>query len=414
MLHYNAKKNYLTMYVLLALFLGLFTGYLCYEFIPLESQRKVVAESLSVVSSIFLNLIKMIISPLVFSSLVIGIAKMGDIRAIGRIFSKTLLWFMVASVISLVLGLVMVVLLRPGDAMVPLVSHLIGKVDNLHPNIKISDFFLNIVPTSIFASMVKNDILQIVVFSMFFGVALSQMGISGKKLVDIFEIVFDVMLKITGYIMALAPITVFAAVASTITLNGLNILKAYGVFMGEFYLSIATLWAILIFLGWFILGKTIFRLIYMARPAVILAFSTASSESAYPKVQESLTKFGIPIKTSSFVLPIGYSFNLDGSMMYCVFATVFLAQAYGIELTFMQQLTMLGLLMITSKGIAGVPRASLVVIASTLIYFHIPETGLLLLLAVDHFLDMARAATNVLGNTIATAIVSKWEGDLSD
>jgi Na+/H+-dicarboxylate symporter len=222
------------------------------------------------------------------------------------------------------------------------------------------------------------------------------------------------MLKVTGYVMLFAPLAVFGALASTVSKQGLDILRVYGIFMGEFYLSLFILWAVLVALGGLIVGPRVLRLIRRVRGPTLLAFSTASSEAAYPKTLEELERFGCSNRVASFVLPMGYSFNLDGSMMYCTFAVMFIAQVYGIDIPIAQQIAMVAVLMLTSKGIAGVPRASLVVIAATLAQFNIPEAGLLLLLGVDHFLDMGRSATNVIGNSIATAVVSKWEGELKD
>ncbi len=262
--------------------------------------------------------------------------------------------------------------------------------------------------------MANNEILQIVVFSIFFGVGLAAVGEKGRVLVQAINGLVEVMLKVTGYVMLVAPLAVFAAVAATVTTQGLGILATYGKFIGSFYLAIGLLWLVLMGLGSLVLGRRVTRLVREIREPILLAFSTASSEAAYPRTLEALERFGASKRISSFVLPLGYSFNLDGSMMYCTFATLFIAQAYGIELSLSQQLTMLLLLMVTSKGMAGVPRASLVVIAATLSFFHIPEAGLLLILAVDHFLDMGRSATNVVGNSVATAVVAKWEGELTE
>lgn len=406
-------QSRLTTYILIGLVLGVVVGYLCFIRTPDVVERKEIADSFSIVSTIFLRLIKMIVSPLVLTSLIVGIAKMGDIKAVGRIGIKTLGWFMFASLLSLSLGLIIVDILRPGDAMASMVSHLSGNPGLTTTDLSFKTFIIHTVPISLFDSMAKNEILQIVIFSLFFGIALSGMGSSAQKIIDVLDIAFHAMLKVTGFIMQLAPIAVFAAVAAAIAQNGLAVIGTYGIFMGEFYFSVGVLWMALIFLGWLVLRARVFPLLQSVRGAILLAFSTASSESAYPKILESLEEFGVSNKTASFVLPIGYSFNLDGSMIYCTFATMFIAQAYGIHLTIVQQITMLAILMLTSKGMAGVPRASLVVIAATLIHFNIPEEGLLLLLAVDHFLDMARSATNVVGNTIAAAVVSKWEGELS-
>jgi Na+/H+-dicarboxylate symporter len=220
------------------------------------------------------------------------------------------------------------------------------------------------------------------------------------------------MLKITGYVMLLAPVAVFAAMAATIAVNGLEILLKFAVFMGDFYIGLIILWGLLVLAGFVFLGKRVFKLVALIKEPFMLSFATASSEAAYPKILDSLDRFGVRRKISSFVLPMGYSFNLDGSMMYCTFATLFIAQAYNIDLPISTQLTMMAILMLTSKGMAGVPRASLVVIAATLNQFNIPEAGLLLILGVDTFLDMGRSATNAVGNSIAASVVAKWEGGL--
>jgi Na+/H+-dicarboxylate symporter len=262
--------------------------------------------------------------------------------------------------------------------------------------------------------MSSGEILQIVIFSVFVGLAMGALGESAEPLVRIAELILEVMLKVTGYVMLMAPLAVFAAVTATIAKNGLEILLSYVKFVGGFYLSLAVLWAVIGLAGYLVIGKRIGQLFNEMRDAIVLAFSTASSEAAFPRILEGLRRFGVPRRISGFVLPLGYSFNLDGSMIYCTFATLFIAQAYGIHLTFAQQLTMLALLMVTSKGMAGVPKASLVVIAATLAFFRIPETGILLILAVDQFLDMGRSATNVVGNAVAAAVQAKWEGQLSE
>jgi Na+/H+-dicarboxylate symporter len=264
----------------------------------------------------------------------------------------------------------------------------------------------------VFDAMANNEILQIVVFSLFFGSACAALGEHAKLLVDLMDVAAHVMLKVTGYVMAVAPVAVFAALAATVAKDGLAILGTYGKFLGEFYLSILLLWGVLMLIGGLFVGPRVLTLVRSIREPILLAFSTASSEAAYPKTLEQLERFGVSNKIASFVLPMGYSFNLDGSMMYCTFATIFLAQAFNIPLTLTQEITMLLMFMVTSKGMAGVPRASLVVIAAMLPQFNIPEAGLLLILGIDHFLDMGRSATNVMGNSIATAVVAKWENEL--
>ena len=409
------NRNRLTTYILIALVLGIVVGYLVNANVD-AAQAKSFSDAMSLITTLFLRLIKMIIAPLVFSTLVVGIAKMGDAKEVGRIGVKALGWFIIASIISLSLGLVLVNLFRPGDAMavsgaLPAVGTSSGIVTT---SLTLKEFITHLVPSSIVDGMAKNEILQIVVFSLFFGTAAAAVGARATPLIDAIDGVAHIMLKVTGYVMNFAPIAVLAAVAGIIAKSGLGVLSTYGIFMAEFYLGIVLLWVVLIGIGMVFLGPRVLRLIAELRSPTLLAFSTASSEAAFPKTLEGLERFGVKNRLAAFVLPIGYSFNLDGSMMYCTFAAVFIAQAYGIELSLSTQLTMMLVLMLTSKGMAGVPRASLVVIAATLSQFNIPEAGLLLLLGIDHFLDMARSATNVIGNGIATAVVAKWEGDLAE
>ena len=408
-----ANKNRLTTYILVGLALGILTGY-AINVSQAAPQATSFADYMSLITTLFLRLIKMIIAPLVFSTLMVGIARMGDTKEVGRVGIKTLGWFFIASVLSLTLGLIMVNLFRPGDA---LLGHIptdgaAAAATLQTSSLSLKEFITHLVPSSIIDGMAKNEILQIVVFSLFFGTAAAAVGKKAEPLIDAVDGVAHIMLKVTGYVMQFAPFAVFAAVAGTIAKSGVGVLQTYGVFMAEFYLSIAVLWAILIFAGFLFLGKRVMKLMSEVKEPTLLAFSTASSEAAFPKTLEGLERFGVRNRIAAFVLPIGYSFNLDGSMMYCTFATVFIAQAYGINMDLGTQITMMAVLMLTSKGMAGVPRASLVVIAATLTQFKIPEAGLVLLLGIDHFLDMARSATNVVGNSIATAVVAKWEGEL--
>jgi Na+/H+-dicarboxylate symporter len=406
------KANGLTLYIIIGLVAGLLVGYVVNQGDAARAAE--IADGLGLITTIFLRLIKMIIAPLVFSTLVVGVAKMGDLNAVGRVGGKALLWFIFMSIVSLSLGLVMVNFFRPGDALVgKVVIDAAADTGIATTSLTLKEFITHLVPASVFEGMAKNEILQIVVFSLFFGTGLAALGSRGKPLVEVIDIAAHVMLKVTGYVMWVAPIAVFAAVAGVIAKSGFGLVADFGVFMGEFYMSIALLWVVLMLIGSIFLGKRVIELIKTVREPLLLSFSTASSEAAYPKTLAQLEKFGCSNRIASFVLPIGYSFNLDGSMMYCTFATVFIAQAYGIELPIATQITMLLILMLTSKGMAGVPRASLVVIAATLAQFNIPEAGLLLILGVDHFLDMARSATNVVGNSIATAVVAKWEGELT-
>lgn len=278
--------------------------------------------------------------------------------------------------------------------------------------LSLKEFLYHVFPSSVIEAMAKNEILQIVVFSLFFGVATAAIGEQGKVVINFMDATAHVILKVTGYVMNLAPIAVFGAMTAIIAKQGVGILKTYSIFIGEFYFSLALLWVLLCVAGFFVIGKRVFKLLRRVKEPIILAFSTSSSEAAFPKTMEELQKFGCKDKIVSFVLPLGYSFNLDGSMMYMTFATLFIAQSYNIDLPIATQISMLLVLMLTSKGIAGVPRASLVVIAGTLVSFNIPEAGLALLLGIDPLLDMGRSATNVVGNSVATAVVSKWENAL--
>ena len=404
----------LTTMIFVGMLLGIAVGYACSITWPDPQTAKEIAGYIALVSDVFLRLIKMIIAPLVFSTLVVGIAHLGDTASVGRVGGKALLWFVGASFCSLMLGLIMVNLMQPGHNLnLPLPDA--GAGTGLKAaSLSLKEFVTHLVPKSAVEAMANNEILQIVVFSIFFGVGLAALGEKGRLLAQGIEGVADVMLKVTGYVMMFAPVAVFAAIAATITTQGIGVLITYGKFLVEFYIGLGVLWVLLMGVGFLMLGAGgIMRLFNLIKEPFVLAFSTASSEAAYPKMLTNLEKFGVPNRITSFVLPMGYSFNLDGSMMYCTFAVMFIAQAYNIPLSWGQQLTMLLLLMVTSKGMAGVPRASLVVISATLSHFNIPEAGLLLIIGIDQFLDMGRSATNVLGNSVATVAVAKWEGQLS-
>lgn len=394
--------------IVAAMLLGVAAGWAVHAQLDAAGQADF-ASAMKIVTDIFLRLIKMVIAPLVLTTLIVGIAHMRDPKALGRVGLRTMLWFIAASLFSLGLGLVMVNLIQPGagfDAAIPSGATAAPTAENF----TLANFITHLVPRSIIEAMATNEILQIVIFSVFAGVALAKLGEKTEKVVEILEQGAYLMLKITEYVMLLAPFAVFAALAGVVATKGLGVIVTYGKFVGGFYLSLLFLWIALAVAGRMVIGKRTGELIATIREPVVIAFSTASSEAAYPKLLERLERFGVANRIASFVLPLGYSFNLDGSMMYCAFATMFIAQAYGIELTAMQQVTMLLFLMVTSKGMAAVPRASLVVIAATLTAFQLPEEGLLLLLAVDQFLDMGRSGTNIVGNSVATAAVAKWEG----
>ncbi|MEN9901788.1 MAG: hypothetical protein RL651_452 [Pseudomonadota bacterium] len=407
------ESKRLTQFIIGALVIGIASGAIVNTWGAESGFSLEYAENISLLTDIFLRMIKMIIAPLVFATLAVGIASMGDSKTIGRVGAKTFGWFLTMSFVSLLLGLLMVSLLQPGIGVNLPVPEVTASSGITQSGTGLKNFLNHVFPVSIMDAMAKNEILQIVVFSVFFGLAGAHLGPRAEEFFRNLDMLSHVMLRITSMVMRFAPVAVFAAVSAVIAKNGLGILGTYAKFMLAFYASILTLWLVIILAGSLVLGKSVLKLVAMLRQPLVLAFTTASSEAAYPKTLEQVERFGAPNKIASFVLPVGYSFNLDGSMMYCTFATLFIAQVYGIEMSLGQQFLMLLMLMVTSKGIAGVPRASLVVIAATLAHFNIPEAGVLLILGVDHFLDMARSATNVLGNGIATAVVAKWEGVLT-
>ncbi len=399
------KKPSLIIQIFSGMFLGIIVGYFWKDFAP----------SLHILSDIFMRLIKMIIAPLVFSVLVVGVAKVGDFRSVGRIGIKTLLYFTSLAIVSLLLGLILVNVFQPGKIMSlekPPVTAEVGIEASKGFDTK--NFINHIIPESIVDVMAKNEILPIVIFALFFGIAAASAGSKGKVVVDFFDSISHIMFKVTNYVMAFAPLGVFGALAAVVAKQGLSVLTGYMYLISTFYLGLFLFVFGVLFLICFVMKIKFFKLLSYIKEPVLLAFSTASSEAAMPKTIESLERFGCGNRIVSFVLPLGYSFNLDGSMMYMTFATVFIAQAYGVEMTTGEQITMLLILLVTSKGVAGIPRASLVVIAGMLAHFNIPVAGLLLLLGIDQILDMGRSATNVVGNAVATAVISKWEGELHE
>ncbi|MBJ7501495.1 MAG: dicarboxylate/amino acid:cation symporter [Sphingopyxis sp.] len=400
----------LTLYILIGMVLGIVVGYAVRLAVPADSQAfEYWLRSFGTLATIFLNLIKMLVAPLILGTLVSGIAHMGDSSALGRIGTRAIAWFIIASLISISLGLIMVNLLQPGVGVDMTASaQAVGEVKKLD----MFEFIEHVFPKNVIAAMAENNVLQILVFSLFAGVGLTALGEKGKPLVRGAEALAELMLQITGYVMRLAPLAVFGALAKVVAQYGLGILATYAELLIEFYISLVLLWALLLAAGAVFLRARIVQLIRYIREPLLIAFSTASSEAAMPKLFEQLDRFGVPRRISGFVLPLGYSFNLDGSMMYASFATIFIAQAYGIELSIGTQILILLTLMVSSKGIAAVPRASLVVITATLAMFDLPVEGVALVFAIDHFLDMGRTATNVVGNAVATSVITKWEGML--
>jgi Na+/H+-dicarboxylate symporter len=404
----------LTIYILVAMILGIGVGY----FIHLNSTPetiKSISSNLKLLTTIFLRLVQMVIAPLVFTTLVVGIAKLGDLKTVGRVGGKAMLWFVSASLISLLLGMLLVNFFKPGNAInlnsadLEGAKDLIGKTQEF----SIQKFVEHVFPKSIFEAMASNEILQIVVFSIFFGVGTAALGERGKVVVKALDATAHIILKMVGYVMNFAPLGVFGAIAAVIATKGLEVFSFYGKYLFSFLVGISCLWVLLLTVGYIILGKRLFALLKAISQPLLIAFSTTSSEAVFPKLTTELEKFGCKDKIVSFILPLGYSFNLDGSMMYMTFASLAIAQAYGIHLDTGTQLTMLLVLMLTSKGIAGVPRASLVVVTATCAMFNIPPEGIALIIPIDHFCDMFRTMTNVVGNALATTAVSKWEGELS-
>jgi Na+/H+-dicarboxylate symporter len=409
------KQNKLTIYILAAMIAGIIAGIIINKAASPETIDKV-SKNIKLLATIFIRMVQMIISPLVFTTLVVGIAKLGDIKAVGRVGGKALAWFITASLISLLLGMLVVNYFEPGKGMElgDINSSSVQDVVGNTKGFSLQNFVEHIVPKSVFEAMATNEILQLVVFSIFFGIALASMGEKAKPLIKTFDVIAHTVLKMVNYVMAFAPLGVFGAITAVIAYRGLDILIVYGKYFGAFLVGIILLWVLLIAAAYIFIGSRTTELLKRLYGPMVIAFSTTSSEAVFPKLTEELEKFGCDHKIVSFTLPLGYSFNLDGSMMYMTFASIFIAQAYGIHLDIGTQLTMLLVLMVSSKGVAGVPRASLVVVAATCGMFDIPVEGIALILPIDHFCDMFRSMTNVLGNAFSTVAVSKWEGELGE
>jgi len=407
------RKISTTTWIIVAMLLGIMAGYICHEFASNKVIAKEIASYFSILTDIFLRLVKVVIAPLVFGTLVSGIAGMKDSSSVGRIGIRSLGCFVVVSLLSLALGMFFVNALQVGSGLNISLPTMVVDTNISTNGLNLKDFVSHLIPSSFFDAMAKNEVLQILVFSLLFGFGLSSVkGEPGRIVTTAIDGLVHSMLKVTDYVMRLAPIGIFGSIAAVITEHGFGILATYGSLLLGFYAGLAALWVCLFGIGYIVLRRSIFTLIRLLKSPIIMAFSTASSEAAYPRIMEQLGKFGVNSKITSFVLPLGYSFNLGGSMMYQAFATIFIAQAYNIDIPFTQQLIMLLVLMVSSKGMAGVPRGSLVVVAAALPMFHLPEAGILLIIGIDQFLDMGRTATNVLGNGIATSVIAKWESDL--
>jgi Na+/H+-dicarboxylate symporter len=412
-----SKKSRLTLYIVIAMILGIIAGYIIHENYSADTAKNF-ADNIRLLTTIFLRLVQMIIAPIVLATLVAGIAKLGDMKTVGRVGGKSMLWFISASLLSLALGLILVNIFKPGAGVDT--SHIdksvVKDVVEKSQGFSLAKFVEHVVPRSVVEAMANNEILQLVVFSVFFGIALTAIGKKGEPLINALDSLAHVALKMVGYVMYMAPLGVFGAMAAAIARNGLGILVTFSKYIGSFYFGLFVLWLLLLLAGYFIFRQRLPQLLRRIASPMSIAFSTASSEAVYPKLVEEMERFGCNNKIVSFVLPLGYSFNLDGSMMYMTFASMFIAQAFNItsitgDIT--QQIIMLLVFLVTSKGIAGVPRASLVVVLATGAMFKLPvEEGVALILAIDVFCDMGRTMTNVLGNALATAAISKWEGQL--
>lgn len=406
----------LTVQIIIAMLLGAILGIFIHNNYDI-SFAKEFSDKIKILATIFIRLVQMIISPLVFTTLVVGIAKLGDIKTVGRVGGKALGWFFSASFISLLIGMFWVNVLKPGEGLnlsnVDLTSA--AEVTEKTQSFSALNFIEHIFPKSIFEAMANNEILQIVIFSIFFGLAAASIGSFVKPVINALDKTSHIILKMVNYVMKFAPLGVFGAIAGVFAIKDLNdLVVTYVKYFSSFLVGITSLWIFLLLIGFIFLGNRMKTLLKHIISPLIIAFGTTSSEAVFPKLTEELERFGVKDKIVSFMLPLGYSFNLDGSMMYMTFASLFIAQAYGIHLDIGTQMVMLLVLMLTSKGIAGVPRASLVVVAATCGMFDIPVEGIALILPIDHFCDMFRSATNVLGNALATSVVGKWEGGADD
>ena len=409
----KAHKNRLTAYIFIAMIAGVAVGAIVAARTP-GSFSTAFAADMNLLTTIFLRLVQMIIAPLVFSTLVVGIARLGDLKTVGRVGGKALLWFVTASLVSLFIGLALVNFFRPGASI--RLDHTVAATEDLAGGtgqFSLAVFVEHVFPKSVFQAMASNEILQIVVFSVFFGIAATAIGEAARPVIRALESFSQVILKMVDYVMNFAPLGVFGALSAVVITQGFGVFAFYGNYLLFFATGILLLWGVMILAGYLIFRQRTGSLLRHIVQPFVIAFATTSSEAAFPRLTEELERFGCPEKIVAFTLPLGYSFNLDGSMMYMTFASVAIAQAYGMHMDLGSQVSMLLVLMLMSKGIAGVPRAALVVVLATCNMFHIPPAGIALILPIDHFCDMFRTSTNVLGNGLATAAVSKWEGEWS-
>ncbi|MBW1618086.1 dicarboxylate/amino acid:cation symporter [Empedobacter falsenii] len=407
------KNNKLFIAIIIALLIGVaLGGYVHYNTSP--EFIKTFSTNIKLLGTVFIRLIQMIIAPLVFSTLVVGIAKMGDMKMVGRVGGRAMGWFITASLTSLVIGAIVINIMKPGEGLnIEIDASSAQDLLKGQASLTLEHFITHMIPKSVFESFATNEILQIVVFSIFFGVAMAAYGKEGEMITKALDKISHIVLIMVGYVMWTAPLGVLGTISAAIATYGFGIFLLYVKYLIAFVIGILLLWAVLILVGYFILGKRVIDLLRHIKAPLLIAFSTTSSEAVFPKLVEELEKFGAQKKIISFTLPLGYSFNLDGSMMYMTFASLFIAQVYGIHMPIEKQILMLLVLMLTSKGVAGVPRASLIVVVATCSMFGIPPEGIALILPIDHFCDMARSMTNVLGNALSTVAVDKWEGHVA-
>ena len=398
-----SKSSKLTLFIFLALVLGVIFGWLD----PAHASK------MQPVADAFLKMVKMIIAPLIFATLVVGIAGHGDVKNLGKIGLKTIVYFEIITTFALVLGLVMANIFKPGvDFNIDLSNvsmAAVEKMQNVHIDHSLTHMILDMIPTSVFKAMAEGNLLQIVVFAIFFALAICAVGQKARPVLDFLHSTCEIMFKFTEYVMFFAPLGVFGAISATIGQNGIGILSSYAKLIVITYASLILFVVFVLFIACKIINVPFKSLLVALKEPALLAFTTASSEAALPKAMDVMEKFGVPKNIVSFVMPTGYTFNLDGSTLYLALTALFCAQIAGVELNISQQLAIMLTLMLTSKGIAGVPRVALVVLTGTLAGFHIPVIGVAILLGIDQILDMGRTTVNLIGNCVATAVVAKWE-----
>ena len=400
------KHSKLTALIFIALILGIIVGHFAPDF----------AVKMRPFAVIFLRMVKMIIAPLLFATLVVGIAGHGDIKNLGKIGLKTIIYFEVVTTLALIIGLTMANIFKPGTGFVsesiivnPAFVNEAGLMATVHAHTSVSAMVMNIFPTSIVQAMAEGNLLQIVVFSVFLALAIATVGKAAKPVMDVLNSVSQIMFKFTEFVMYFAPLGIFGAIAATVGSNGLGILKNYAKIIFSLYTALAVFVILVLFIACKYARVSFRNLIKALQEPAILAFTTASSEAAFPKAIDIMERFGVPRNIVNFVMPTGYTFNLDGSTLYLAMAVIFCSQIVGIDLSLNQQIMMMLALMLTSKGIAGVPRVSLIVLAGTLASFNIPIIGIAIILGIDQILDMGRTTVNLIGNCVATVVIARWE-----